>query len=226
MRRKRFQPNIVFFFSTATSPSFQNIEHDHPPRWLPPPLLGYEIDKHSESFRSAMSRTQRDVEEWNRRLEHVQSGGGTAAVQKHLERGKALPRDRIDRIVDPGTPVLELSTLAGYEQNIPSAGIVTAIGVVAGRNCMMLANDATVKGGTYYPITVKKHLRAQEIAMENKLPCIYLVDSGGAYLPKQAQVFPDKDHFGRIFYNQAWMSAKNIPQIAGTSRFYEERNRK
>jgi 3-methylcrotonyl-CoA carboxylase beta subunit len=134
-----------------------------------------------------------------------------------------MPRDRIDQIVDPGTPVLELSSLAGWEQHIPSAGIVTAMGVVAGRNCMVIANDATVKGGTYYPITVKKHLRAQEIAMENKLPCIYLVDSGGAYLPQQAQVFPDKEHFGRIFYNQAWMSAKNIPQIAGTFQCQESR---
>lgn len=213
LRRGRFRS--AAFFSSLSPPVPRNSSHDDDNPFLPPPLFGYEVDKHSESFRSSMARTQRDVEELNRRLEQVRNGGGPAAVHKHLERGKALPRDRIDQIVDPGAPVLELSSLAGFEQHIPSAGIVTAIGVVAGRTCMILANDATVKGGTYYPITVKKHLRAQEIAMENQLPCIYLVDSGGAYLPKQAQVFPDKDHFGRIFYNQAWMSAKNIPQIAG-----------
>lgn len=145
------------------------------------------------------------------------NGGGKAAAKKHRERGKMLPRERIDRLLDPGSYFLELSPLAGeglYEDQIPSAGIVTGIGKIHGINCMIVANDATVKGGTYYPITVKKHLRAQEIALENHLPCIYLVDSGGAFLPLQAEVFPDRDHFGRIFYNQAQMSARGIPQIA------------
>lgn len=161
-----------------------------------------------------MERTQTQVEELNTKLDKVKLGGGTKAVKRHIERKKLLPRDRIQRLCDPGTPILELSALAGNMDGIPSGGIVSAIGVVAGQLCMMIANDATVKGGTYYPITVKKHLRAQEIAMENDLPCIYLVDSGGAFLPKQAEVFPDRDHFGRIFFNQANMSARNIPQVA------------
>lgn len=145
-------------------------------------------------------------------------GGGEKAKLKHKSRGKLLARERIDALVDPGSPLLELSTLAGWEMygndNVPSGGVVTTIGVVNGVECVIVANDATVKGGTYYPITVKKHLRAQEIAMQNRLPCIYLVDSGGAYLPLQDEVFPDRDHFGRIFYNQANMSANGIPQIA------------
>jgi 3-methylcrotonyl-CoA carboxylase beta subunit len=168
-----------------------------------------------------MERTQRQVDELNAHLKAAREGGGAKAVERHLKRNKFLPRDRIQRLVDPGTPLLELSALAGCnaeamqtDEPIPSGGIVTAIGRVSGKMAMIIANDATVKGGTYYPITVKKHLRAQEIALENKLPCIYLVDSGGAYLPKQAQVFPDKMHFGRIFFNQAVMSSQNIPQIA------------
>lgn len=147
-------------------------------------------------------------------LDHVKLGGGAKAVERHYQRNKLLPRERLARLCDPGTPLLELSALAGNIENIPSGGIVTAIGVVSNQLCMVIANDATVKGGTYYPITVKKHLRAQEIALENDLPCIYLVDSGGAFLPKQAEVFPDRDHFGRIFYNQAQMSSRNIPQVA------------
>ena len=165
-----------------------------------------------------MKRTEDQVQELNNLLKQVRQGGGPQAVAKHTERNKLVARDRLERLIDPGTPLLELSALAGYhpdpEKNIPSGGIVTAIGIVSGQPCMLVANDATVKGGTYFPITVKKHLRAQEIAMENDLPCIYLVDSGGAYLPQQAQVFPDRDHFGRIFFNQANMSAKSIPQIA------------
>lgn len=149
----------------------------------------------------------------------VQEGGGKKAVDRHHARGKLLPRERIDRILDPGSPFLELSALAAWEMyenegGVPSAGIVTGIGRVHGRECMFVANDATVKGGTYFPMTVKKHLRAQEIAFENHLPCVYLVDSGGAFLPMQDEVFPDRDHFGRIFYNQARMSASGIPQIA------------
>jgi 3-methylcrotonyl-CoA carboxylase beta subunit len=151
------------------------------------------------------------------RIAAVKDGGGERAVARHRERGKLLARERIDRLVDPGSPFLELSPLAAadvYPDPAPSAGIVTGIGRIAGRTCVVIANDATVKGGTYYPLTVKKHLRAQEIAAQNALPCISLVDSGGAFLPLQADVFPDRDHFGRIFYNQARMSAAGIPQLA------------
>jgi 3-methylcrotonyl-CoA carboxylase beta subunit len=150
-------------------------------------------------------------------LEQIALGGGDAARARHTERGKLLPRDRIDRLVDPGSPFLEFSPLAAhsvYADPVAAAGIITGIGRVAGRLCVIICNDATVKGGTYYPLTVKKHLRAQEIAAENGLPCLYLVDSGGAYLPHQDQVFPDRDHFGRIFFNQANMSARGIAQIA------------
>jgi 3-methylcrotonyl-CoA carboxylase beta subunit len=151
------------------------------------------------------------------KVAQVAGGGGAAARQKHLARGKLLPRDRVRGLLDLGTPFLELSQLAGwdmYQGEAPGAGIITGIGRVAGRECVIVANDATVKGGTYYPMTVKKHLRAQEIAYSNRLPCIYLVDSGGANLPNQDEVFPDREHFGRIFFNQANMSAASIPQIA------------
>ena len=144
-------------------------------------------------------------------------GGPERARERHVSRGKLLPRDRVDDLLDPGSPFLELSPLAAdgmYDGESPGAGIITGIGRVSGRECVIVANDATVKGGTYYPITVKKHLRAQEVARQNRLPCIYLVDSGGAFLPKQDEVFPDREHFGRIFYNQATMSAEGIPQIA------------
>jgi 3-methylcrotonyl-CoA carboxylase beta subunit len=147
----------------------------------------------------------------------VALGGPEASRRRHVERGKLLPRDRVNNLLDPGSPLLELSPLAAfgiYGDDSPAAGIITGVGQVAGRICVIVANDATVKGGTYYPLTVKKHLRAQEVAMENRLPCIYLVDSGGAFLPEQDQVFPDRDHFGRIFFNQARMSALGIPQIA------------
>lgn len=147
----------------------------------------------------------------------IKKGGDEKSRQRHLEHGKLLPRERIMHLIDKGSPFLELSPLAGYElydDKIPAGGIITGIAEVLGQECMIIANDATVKGGTYYPITIKKHLRAQEIALTNHLPCIYLVDSGGAFLPKQDEVFPDKEHFGRIFYNQAIMSAQNIPQIA------------
>lgn len=147
----------------------------------------------------------------------VQEGGGQAKIDLHRERGKLLPRERIDALIDAGSPFLELSPLAGhelYESPVPGGGVVSGIGQVNGQQCMIVANDATVKGGTYFPITVKKHLRAQEIAQQNNLPCIYLVDSGGAFLPLQDEVFPDRDHFGRIFFNQANMSAQKIPQIA------------
>ena len=157
------------------------------------------------------------VDELRTRSAQVAAGGGAAAVERHHGRGKLLARERIDRLVDPGTAFLELNALAAldvYENQAPSAGIVTGVGVVEGRECVIVANDATVKGGSYFPLTVKKHLRAQEVAEQNHLPCLYLVDSGGAFLPLQADVFPDRDHFGRIFFNQARMSAKGIPQIA------------
>ena len=152
-----------------------------------------------------------------KRLAAIAKGGGEEAREKHLARGKLLPRERIRLLLDPGAPFLEFSPLAGfglYRDDVPAGGIVTGIGPVMGRECVIVANDATVKGGTYYPMTVKKHLRAQEIARENRLPCLYLVDSGGAFLPAQDEVFPDRDHFGRIFYNQATLSAVGMPQIA------------
>jgi 3-methylcrotonyl-CoA carboxylase beta subunit len=162
-------------------------------------------------------RMERLVGELRERLVAVRGGGGPEAVRKHRARNKLTARERVERLVDPGSDFLELSALAAfemYENGSPSAGILTGIGIVEGQHCTIVANDATVKGGTYYPMTVKKHLRAQEIAEQNHLPCIYLVDSGGAFLPLQADVFPDRDHFGRIFYNQARMSSKRIPQIA------------
>ena len=157
------------------------------------------------------------VEDLREKVAGIAQGGGAAAIKKHKGRGKMKVRERIDHLIDPGSPFLELSQLAAYHvysEPVPAAGIVTGIGIVQKTPCMIVANDATVKGGTYYPLTVKKHVRAQEIALENRLPCLYLVDSGGAYLPNQDQVFPDRDHFGRIFYNQAQMSAAGIPQIA------------
>src|SRR5947199_2923118 len=144
-------------------------------------------------------------------------GGSPRARARHVERGKLLPRERVDRLVDPSSPFLELSPLAAhgmYDGDAPGAGVITGVGRVEGRECVVVANDATVKGGTYYPMTVKKHLRAQEVALHNNLPCLYLVDSGGAFLPKQDDVFPDREHFGRIFYNQATLSARGIPQLA------------
>ncbi len=151
------------------------------------------------------------------RLKETQAGGPEDQRRRHHERGKLLARERIDALIDPDTPFLELSPLAAngmYNNEAPAAGVVTGIGVIHGRETIVVANDATVKGGTYYPTTVKKHLRAQEIALENRLPCVYLVDSGGAFLPLQAEIFPDRDHFGRIFYNQARLSAAGIAQIA------------
>src|SRR5213595_1096437 len=157
------------------------------------------------------------VAELRERTVQVARGGGEKALEKHRSRGKLTARERIDRLLDPDTAFLELSALAAWEMydgQAPAAGIVTGIGVIEGRECVLVANDATVKGGTYFPLTVKKHLRAQEVAEQNGLPCIYLVDSGGAFLPLQDEVFPDRDHFGRIFFNQATMSAAEIPQLA------------
>src|SRR5688572_31919481 len=175
------------------------------------------IDTRSVAYRENASLMQGLVSELRARQERVQQGGGKRAIDKHVARGKLLPRERVRRLLDPGSPFLELSALAAggmYGDEVPAAGIITGIGRVSGRECLIVCNDATVKGGTYYPITVKKHLRAQEVARENRLPCIYLVDSGGANLPNQDEVFPDREHFGRIFFNQANMSAAGIPQIA------------
>jgi acetyl-CoA carboxylase carboxyltransferase component len=168
-------------------------------------------------FRDNAAHMRTQVEELRRVVAAARQGGGDDARRRHTARGKLLARDRIEALVDPGTAFFELSPLAAhrmYDGEAPAAGIVTGIGRIAGREAVIVANDATVKGGTYYPMTVKKHLRAQEIALENRLPCIYLVDSGGAFLPLQAEVFPDRDHFGRIFYNQARMSATGVPQVA------------
>jgi acetyl-CoA carboxylase carboxyltransferase component len=174
-------------------------------------------DESSSEFRANRAHFVELLAELRDRTERVAAGGGADAMARHTARGKLPARDRIARLVDPETAFLEFSALAAwdmYDDDAPCAGIVTGIGVVEGRECVIIANDATVKGGTYYPMTVKKHLRAQEIAEQNYLPCIYLVDSGGAFLPLQDQVFPDREHFGRIFYNQARMSSKGIPQIA------------
>ena len=175
------------------------------------------VNNRSEEFLANAAQMQGLVEDLEETVAGVRKGGGEKYQQRHLSRGKLLPRDRVNALVDPGSPFLELSQLAAhglYGGDIAAAGIVTGIGRVAGQECMIVANDATVKGGTYFPLTVKKHLRAQTIAEQNHLPCIYLVDSGGAFLPMQDEVFPDREHFGRIFYNQANMSAQNIPQIA------------
>src|SRR5215210_6459885 len=175
------------------------------------------VDKKSEAFAQNAERFGALVDELRDRSAEARRGGGEKARRRHRERGKLPVRERIERLLDPGTAFLELSPLAAfgmYDGRIPAAGIVTGIGRVSGREVMVVANDATVKGGTYYPMTVKKHLRAQEIAEQNHLSCIYLVDSGGAFLPLQDEVFPDREHFGRIFYNQARMSAKGIPQVA------------
>jgi acetyl-CoA carboxylase carboxyltransferase component len=170
-----------------------------------------------ETFERRRASMESLVAELRERSALIAAGGGENAVERHRSRGKLTARERIDRLVDPGTAFLELNALAAwelYDGDAPSAGIVTGVGVVEGRQCVLVANDATVKGGSYYPLTVKKHLRAQEVARQNRLPCLYLVDSGGAFLPLQAEVFPDRDHFGRIFFNQARLSALGIPQIA------------
>ena len=180
-------------------------------------VIASAISTRSEAFRANAEAMQALVDDLQEKVQRVKQGGGEKARERHAGRGKLLPRERVRRLLDPGSPFLELSQLAAYgmyDDEVPAAGLITGIGRVFGRECMIVANDATVKGGTYYPITVKKHLRAQDIARENRLPCIYLVDSGGANLPNQDEVFPDRDHFGRIFYNQATMSAAGIPQIA------------
>src|SRR3954452_12523515 len=180
-------------------------------------VLTSQLDRDAEEFARRRERMEELVAELRERKAQIARGGGEKATERHRSRGKLPARERVDRLVDPRTAFLELNALAAwelYDGAAPSAGIVTGIGVVEGRECVIVANDATVKGGSYFPLTVKKHLRAQEVAAQNHLPCLYFVDSGGAFLPLQADVFPDRDHFGRIFFNQAQMSAAGIPQIA------------
>lgn len=180
-------------------------------------VIHSELNLQSPQAQSNAQAYREVLAEFRQKLDQVKLGGSAEARAKHSQRGKLLARERVQALCDPGTPFLELSAFAAlnvYDTEVPAAGIITGIGLVHGREVMIVANDATVKGGTYFPLTVKKHLRAQEIALENHLPCVYLVDSGGAFLPKQDEVFPDRDHFGRIFYLQAQMSSKNIPQIA------------
>ncbi|GGB94785.1 carboxyl transferase domain-containing protein [Cellulomonas carbonis] len=180
-------------------------------------LLATTADPADPTYRSTADAQRALVEDLRARLRTAALGGPEASRARHVARGKLLPRDRVDALLDPGSPFLELAPLAAtgmYDDEAPGAGVVAGIGLVHGRHVLVIANDATVKGGTYYPMTVKKHLRAQEVALENRLPCVYLVDSGGAYLPMQDEVFPDREHFGRIFYNQARMSAAGVPQVA------------
>jgi acetyl-CoA carboxylase carboxyltransferase component len=175
------------------------------------------ISTKTAEYKSNFENSQEIVKVLKEKIANAKLGGPEHAREKHISRGKILPRNRVSKLLDANTPFLEISTLAAnnmYEEQAPSAGIITGIGIVKGKEVMIVANDATVKGGTYFPMTIKKHIRAQEIAIENHLPCVYLVDSGGIFLPHQSETFPDKEHFGRIFYNQAIMSAKNIPQIA------------
>ncbi|MCB1480157.1 MAG: methylcrotonoyl-CoA carboxylase, partial [Rhodobiaceae bacterium] len=181
------------------------------------PRLTSTIQIGSDEFAANAAAMAKLVDDLAARRAEAAAGGSEKARERHVKRGKLLPRERVMRLLDPGSPFLEIAPLAAlglYSGDIHAAGMIAGIGRVSGRECMVVANDATIKGGTYYPMTVKKHLRAQEIARENRLPCIYLVDSGGANLPHQTEVFPDRDHFGRIFYNQATMSAERIPQIA------------
>jgi acetyl-CoA carboxylase carboxyltransferase component len=180
-------------------------------------VLDTHVDPSDAAFAANRERMQQLVAELREWTKIVRMGGGSKYLERHREQGKLPVRERIDRLVDPGSPFLELSALAAfemYDNEAPAAGLVTGVGRVSGREVLIVANDATVKGGTYFPITVKKHVRAQQVALENRLPCVYLVDSGGAFLPLQAEVFPDREHFGRIFFNQARMSAERIPQIA------------
>ena len=181
------------------------------------PVIPSTIDTQATAFARNTDAMKRLLADLHSRLEITRRGGSEEARTRHTSRGKLLVRERVQRLIDPDTQLLELSPLAAhamYEGDVPAGGVITGIGRICGRDCVIVANDATVKGGTYYPITVKKHLRAQEIARDNHLPCIYLVDSGGAFLPLQDEIFPDRDHFGRIFYNQARLSAAGIPQIA------------
>src|SRR5436305_12239550 len=180
-------------------------------------VLTTSLDRRAEGFAANAAAMRALAADLRQKVEMIREGGGAEARRRHLARGKLLPRERVRRLLDPGSPFLEFSQLAAfgmYDGEVPAAGIVTGIGRIMGRECVVVANDATVKGGTYFPMTVKKHLRAQEIAGDNRLPCLYLVDSGGAFLPAQDEVFPDREHFGRIVYNQANLSSLGVPQIA------------
>lgn len=181
------------------------------------PRIISQINSNSQTFSDNAKHMQLQVDDLRDKIAQIKQGGGERSNQRHIDRGKLLPRDRVNTLLDPGSPFLEIGQLAAwevYEDYVPCAGVIAGVGLINGVECMVVANDATVKGGTYYPLTVKKHLRAQTIAEQNNLPCVYLVDSGGANLPQQDEVFPDRDHFGRIFFNQANLSAQNIPQIA------------
>ncbi|MDN5730329.1 MAG: methylcrotonoyl-CoA carboxylase [Yaniella sp.] len=176
-----------------------------------------QVDANSEQYQTNLTHHSQLRQQLRDRMAEVAKGGSERARQRHIDRGRLLPRERVRRLLDPGSPFLEIGSLAAfgmYDDDAPGAGLIAGIGLVQGRYVMIVCNDSTVKGGTYYPMTVKKHLRAQEVAMDNRLPCLYLVDSGGAFLPRQDEVFPDRDHFGRIFYNQSQMSSRGIPQIA------------
>ncbi|RDW72466.1 putative 3-methylcrotonyl-CoA carboxylase, beta subunit (MccB) [Aspergillus mulundensis] len=204
--------------ATSTTPSRSIASYTHPHHASAISILPTAVDTSSPDFKENAQQMQEVLDRMNVLHSTIAQGGPQKAKDKHVARGKMLPRDRVTALIDSGTSFLELSQLAGYRvypgEDVPAGGIITGIGTVEGVTCMIVANDSTVKGGTYYPVTVKKHLRAQAIAQENKLPCIYLVDSGGANLPHQADVFPDKEHFGRIFFNQARMSSQGIPQIS------------
>src|SRR5688572_1471149 len=181
------------------------------------PRIDTKVATDSDEFRARAAHNKALAEKLRADVAKAALGGSEQSRERHVARGKLLPRERVERLLDPGSPLLEIGQLAAfdlYDGEVPGAGLIAGIGRVSGRQVMIVANDATVKGGTYFPMTVKKHLRAQEIASENHLPCVYLVDSGGANLPHQSEVFPDRDHFGRIFYNQAQMSSKGIAQIA------------
>ena len=190
-----------------------------PANWggTPSAILASSVDKNAAEFRANAERMRELLSQLQARRAEAALGGPERARERHVSRGKLLPRDRVMNLVDPGSPFLELSPLAAngmYGDAIHGAGLITGIGRIEGRECVVVCNDSTIKGGTYFPLTVKKHLRAQEIARENRLPCVYLVDSGGANLPHQTEVFPDREHFGRIFYNQATLSSLGIPQVA------------
>src|SRR6201995_5536870 len=209
MRAARFARHCVPGSAKATSGNYEGEG--------PLAILSSSIDTTANGFRGNAERMRSLVDDLKARRTEAALGGPQRARERHVGRGKLLPRDRVMNLIDPGSPFLELSSLAAnamYDDAIHGAGIITGIGRVEGRECMVVCNDSTIKGGTYFPMTVKKHLRAQEIARENRLPCIYLVDSGGANLPHQTEVFPDREHFGRIFFNQANLSALGIPQIA------------
>ncbi|CAI7579859.1 unnamed protein product [Penicillium pancosmium] len=216
---RNYRPAHFTILKTVSSTQSRTVaSYTHPHHASALSVLPTAIDTSSPEYQENSQQMQALLDQMSSLHGKIAQGGSEKAREKHIARGKMLPRDRVSALIDPGTSFLELSPLAGHEMyegdDVPAGGIITGIGTVEGVNCMIVANDSTVKGGTYYPITVKKHLRAQAIAQENRLPCIYLVDSGGANLPHQADVFPDRDHFGRIFFNQARMSSLGIPQLS------------